>query len=120
MIYWIKRGGRLFGSTVFFLVLFSILIRHDGIHINSFLTAFIYAFTAGIICWLIGTILSDIVLKGIVTDIGGNDSDNLLDGGILQRLLMIREQITPGGEEMPFVEIKKTEGATKKQQKKKL
>lgn len=111
MAYWIKRGGRMFGGAVFFGVLISLLAGAELIDYQLVVRACIIAAGSGIVSWFIGFIISDIIIKGIITDLDGeNDAmENLIEGGILQRFQMMKQQLVPGGEEMPFVEITRVE-----------
>ncbi|MBN1309120.1 MAG: hypothetical protein JXA18_14445 [Chitinispirillaceae bacterium] len=114
MIYWIKRGGRLFGTALFFAVLFSMLLRADALSVRQGTTALFCALLAGSIGWFIGTVVCDILLKGICADLGDGGAERLVEGGILQRFQMMHEQLTPGGEEMPFVEKQPARSRRKK------
>ena len=119
MIYWIKRGRRIFGSTVFFAVLIGMMIRGETWRYPQFMTAFLIALSAGAIGWFIGAIVCDIVLKGICADIGDSDPDTLVEGGMVQRLQMMKEEYVPGGAEMPFFTMQpatKSAGAKKIQE----
>ena len=102
MMYWIKRGARLLGIGVFFLVLTGMLVRQNAFELQSMMMAVGYAFFSGIACWFLGIVVSDIIIKGIITDIGDTGVDGLLEGGLLQRFHMMREQLVPGGSEVPF------------------
>ena len=109
MAYWIKRGGKMFGGVVFFGVLISLLAGAQVIDTALVIRAFSIALVAGIMSWFIGFIISDIVLKGILADFNGEDEamENMLEGGILQRFQMMKDEFVPGGEEMPFAEVTK-------------
>ena len=115
MKYWIKRGGRIFGSGAFFIVLSVMMVQPEGLRVERFLYSLIYAAGIGIVCWLIGIIISDIILKGIITDVECDEDETVFEGGILQRLVSMKEQLTPGSEEIPFVDIKQdSTGSVKK------
>ncbi len=109
MIYWIKRGGRLFGSAVFFMVLIGMLAQPGSLQMSRFITALVVALVSGIICWFIGIIISDIILKGIITDLGDTGIDGMLEGGLVQRFKLMHERLVPGGAEMPFADMKPAE-----------
>lgn len=109
MIYWIKKGGRLIGITVFFSVFFTIIVQSDMSLTSSVVRAFFVASVSGIICWFIGVIVCDILLKGVVTDMDQPGTENLLEGGLLQRVQMMYERGVPGGEDMPFEDSKPAE-----------
>jgi hypothetical protein len=102
MIYWIKRGARLFGGGVFFVVLIGMLLRPDALILPNLLTSFAYALLSGGVAWFIGIVISDILLKGVMTDIGDLGVPALLEGGIVQRMQNMQEELVPGGSELPF------------------
>jgi hypothetical protein len=104
MIYWIKKGGRLIGIAVFFTVFFIVLFQSDMSPVANLLRAFTIALISGALCWFIGVVICDILLKGVVTDLDKAGPENLLEGGLLQRFEMMQERLAPGGEEMPFVD----------------
>jgi hypothetical protein len=51
--------------------------------------------------WIVGIVIADILVKGIITDID-IDRKNLVEGGLLQQVHAIRAKNLPGGPEMPF------------------
>lgn len=106
MKYWIKRGGRIFGFGAFFIILSAMMIQPGGLQVERFVFSLIYAAIVGIVCWIVGIVISDIILKGIVTDIESGEDDTVFEGGILQQLVSMKEQLTPGSEEIPLVNIK--------------
>jgi hypothetical protein len=117
MKYWIKRGGRLFGGAVFFAVLICMMIQPEAWRFPYWITALGSAAACGVIGWFVGTVICDILLKGICADIGEGDADILVEGGMLQRFQMMNEQLAPGGTEMPFANMapeKKTGRQTKR------
>jgi hypothetical protein len=114
MMYWIKRGSGLFGWAVFYGVLIGLLIRTETYDTVFLRRAVLITLGAGILSWFTGIIICDIILKGVLTDLDGeNDAmENLIEGGILQRFQIMKEQSVPGGEEMPFTNV--TEADKKK------
>jgi hypothetical protein len=106
MKFWIKKCARIFGAIVFFLILFYNLIEMNSFESTVIVIAIIKAFLCGVIFWFVGFIISDILLKGIITDIDTNNKENLLEGGFVQRMHMEKEKLHPGGAELPFVEEK--------------
>ena len=123
MIYWIRRGARIFGGGVFFVVLISMLLRQNAFEIDNMITALVYAFFSGAACWFMGIVISDIVIKGVLTDVGDTGVTALLEGGLLQRVQTMQEELVPGGRELPFdepgVPVKKGRGGNAKGKKKK-
>ncbi len=102
MITWIKRGGRMFGGAVFFIVLSSMLVRQGSMRSEDLARAFLYASIAGSAFWFAGVVISDIVLKGILNDIDCAGTENLIEGGLLQRFQDMHEQLVPGRAEIPI------------------
>ena len=97
---------------MFFIVLIGLLLRPDALELDNLVTSFMYAFLSGATCWFIGIVISDIIVKGVLTDIADPGITALLEGGLLQRVQTMREQIVPGGTELPFSE--ESEGTEKK------
>src|SRR5574344_1712243 len=56
--------------------------------------------------WFTGFILGDIFFKAVLTDIDEKDTNDLLEGGLVQRIHTEKEKHVPGGPEFPFVEEK--------------
>ena len=104
MIQLIRRGARIFGGGVFFIVFIGMLLRHDAFEFNHLIPALVYAFISGISCWFVGIVISDIVVKGVITDLDDIGVTGLLEGGLLQRVQTLQERLVPGGEELPFHE----------------
>jgi hypothetical protein len=104
MMYWIQRGTRLFSGSIFFIVLISIVLSSGSLSISYFAKGIIYASVSAMLCWFVGFVIIDIIVKGIVTHIEEPSADSIIDGGFLQRVKMMQEQVVPGGKEMPFVD----------------
>lgn len=102
MMYWIKRGARILAGGVFFSVFIAMLLRSPVFELENLVVAAAYAFFAGITCWFIGIVISDIVIKGIITDIGDAGIEGIIEGGMMQRIQTLQEQLVPGGRELPF------------------
>lgn len=85
MRFWINRIARLLAFFVFFIVLFNGISYEDPFDMVFLMPSLIKAIIGAALFWVAGTIISDIVLKGIVEDIPNEDLD-LLDGGIIQRM----------------------------------
>jgi hypothetical protein len=105
MKYWIRKGGKAFGLIVFFIVAISQMARSDIWMFPDYLMALIGAFAAGVVGWFIGTIVCDILLKGIIADFGDDRIEGMVEGGMVQRLQILKEQLVPGGAEMPFTNV---------------
>ena len=104
MIHLIRRGARIFGGGVFFIVFIGLLLRPNAFEFDNLVTALAYAFISGASCWFVGIVISDILIKGVITDIGETGIPELLEGGLLQRVQTLQEQLVPGGTELPFAE----------------
>jgi len=103
MVYWIRKLAGIFAFFVFFMLLFADLSVLDSFEFNNLIISVIKAFVAASLFWFAGFIMGDIFLKGIITDIE-HDEMNLIEGGMVQRLDMKKQDMVPGGAEMPFVE----------------
>lgn len=121
MLHWIRRGTRLFAGMMFFIVLISSLVTAGSFSLAICIIAGTYAFIAATLCWFGGFVISDIVLKGMVTHIDHQGIEVLIDGGLLQQVKMMQDKMVPGNEEQPFttVEVKVVQTDTKETQKKK-
>jgi hypothetical protein len=105
MRYWIRRGSNLFGIAVFFIVLLCCVPRSGTGSSSALVIAVAIAFTAALVSWFVGTVLGDIIIKGMLVDIGRIGPEDLAEGGILQRFHQMNERLTPGGADIPFVNI---------------
>jgi hypothetical protein len=85
------------------LVLISVILISGDVGFSVLVRGLIYASISAILCWFMGFIIIDIVVKGIITNIDDRSIDAMIDGGLLQRVRMMQEQLVPGGMEMPFV-----------------
>lgn len=101
MVYWIKRFASLLGISAFFVLLFTGTISSGQFSWESLLPAFARAFGGAALLWIVGIVVADILVKGIITDID-IDRKDLIDGGLLQQVHTIRAKSVPGGPEMPF------------------
>jgi len=119
MIRWIKRGAGIFGASAFFTALICMLIHGGPLRFTSVAVALTVASVAGVIFWFFGAIVSDIVIKGMVTELGDPGVDALLDGGIVQRFHTMHERLLPGGSEMPYTNVKKTDKSSDNKKKRK-
>jgi len=108
MGYWIKKGAFFLGVMVFFIILLTSMIGLDPMNPMHLVPAIIKAVFGGALFWFTGFILGDIVFKGVLSDIDENDKNNLLEGGLVQRIHSEKERFVPGGPELPFVEEKVT------------
>lgn len=101
MIYWIKRFASILGITTFFALLFIGIISSGQFSWESLVPACARAFGGAVLLWLVGIVIADILVKGIITDIE-IDRKCIVDGGLLQQVHAIQEKSVPGGPEMPF------------------
>lgn len=103
MIYWIRKAAMLLGYTVFFGVLFLSLASSDNpFDFGSLIMCIIKALIGGGLFWFTGYILGDIIFKGVLTDLEV-EKNNLLEGGLIQRINEKNEDALPGGPDMPLV-----------------
>src|SRR5512133_3528961 len=108
MSYWIKKGAMLLGISVFFIILLLSMIGLDPMQPAHLIPALIKALLGGALFWFTGFILGDIIFKAVLTDIDEKDNNNLLEGGLVQRIHTEKGKQVPGGPELPFVEEKVT------------
>ena len=94
MVFWINKIAKVIGLATFFIVLFIGLAKSGEFTFASILSSTAYALIGGALFWFIGIIISDILFKGIVTDIE-TDSDCLADGGLLQRVHTYKKSSSP-------------------------
>ncbi|MCU0609231.1 MAG: hypothetical protein MUF22_05645 [Chitinispirillaceae bacterium] len=102
MKFWIKRISVLLGCSAFFMLFLTGLASSQSLAWESLIGAAARAATGGILFWIIGIVIADILLKGILSDIEV-DKEHLVDGGMLQQIQAIRQKSMPGGTENPFV-----------------
>lgn len=93
---------------MFFLILIINMVGLDFFNPVYLVPALIKAFFGGALFWFTGFILGDIVFKGVLADFDIKDKNNLLEGGLVQRIHAENEKNVPGGQELPFVEEKVT------------
>ena len=103
MVFWIKRFATILGLLTFFVVLITNVNYSDPLNVETLLPALIKAFVGATLFWLAGIIVGDILIKNVITDID-TVKDDLIDGGILQRVYDQKVKLTPGGQNMPFTE----------------
>ena len=101
MIYWIKRFASIVCLAAFFILLFSGMASSGQFSWGSFIPACARAFGGAALLWIVGIVVADILVKGIITDIE-IDRKCIVEGGLLQQVHAIRKKNSPGGPEMPF------------------
>jgi hypothetical protein len=111
MIFWIRKFGTILAATAFFALLFSGLAGSRNFASEALVPVFLRAIVGASLFWVAGIVVADIVLKGILTDIA-IDTENLVEGGVLQQVQSVNERALPGGPDMPFLERKKPEKKT--------
>jgi hypothetical protein len=104
MIAWIKRIASILAIATFFVLLLLGLVSSQSFSWEAFAPAFVRAFAGAALFWIVGIIIGDIVLKGVITDIE-IDQKNLIEGGLLQQVHAIKERTLPGGSELPLVAV---------------
>jgi hypothetical protein len=101
MIYWIKKCASILGIAAFFVLLFTGIVSSGQFSWECFVPACARAFGGAALLWVLGIVVADILVKGIITDIEV-DKECLVEGGLLQQVHAVREKNVPGGPEMPF------------------
>lgn len=104
MLYWIRRVSNIIAGGMFFTILISCLLVSPGLTMATVANGLLYGLIGAILCWFLGFVVADIVLKVLVTHIDASDVDSMIDGGIVQQVQMMKERFVPGGKEMPFTE----------------
>lgn len=104
MKYWIKKFALLLGSSAFFILLFIGMASSGQFSWETFYPACIRALGGAMLLWIVGIVVADIFVKGIVTDME-IDKKCLVEGGLLQQVHAIQEKNVPGGPEMPFERV---------------
>jgi len=97
MLIWIRKGARLAGMLVFFIVLFLGIDYADPFEAMRGTLALIKALSAGILVWLVFFIIGDIIFKGLIEDIEPQQTD-MLDEGLLQHIHQERNRAKAGPE----------------------
>jgi hypothetical protein len=90
--------------TVFFMLFIVSLTRGNEYTLQLLSLSLIRAVVGASLAWVVGIVIADILLKGVLSDIEG-DQKSLIEGGLLQRVQTMRGAAVPGGADMPFTEI---------------
>jgi hypothetical protein len=104
MVYWIKKIASLLAMTVFFMLLIFSVAGGNEYTLQLISLSLIRALVGASLAWVVGIVIADILLKGLLGDIEG-DRKALMEGGLLQRIQSMRGTVVPGGADMPFTEI---------------
>lgn len=78
----------------FFIAFFLGMDPNDPFDKNMLVVAFLKGCAGAFLFWAAGFVLGDIVIKGIVSDIGADEKD-ALEGGVLQRLYTMQGSLAP-------------------------
>ena len=105
MVYWIKKIASLLGITVFFILLILSLAVDHEYTLQMLFLSLVRALVGASLAWVVGIVIADILLKGVLSDIENDQKTALLEGGLLQRIQSMRETAVPGGADMPFTKI---------------
>ncbi|MFW5784992.1 MAG: hypothetical protein ACOCW1_02295 [Chitinispirillaceae bacterium] len=87
--------ARIMAAGAFVITLLVCYDYVDPYSIGTALSAVIKASVSGVLFWFAGLIISDIILKGLVSDIQP-DSEHLVEGGLLQRIYLFQQSLVPG------------------------
>ncbi|MBN1129528.1 MAG: hypothetical protein JXA71_11105 [Chitinispirillaceae bacterium] len=104
MLHWIRTFAAVFGCSVFFILFFICLAGENEFSLQSIALSLVRGFIGASLAWVVGIVIADILLKGVISDIPG-DREELLEGGLVQRVHDIRNAALPGGAEMPFSSV---------------
>jgi hypothetical protein len=94
MMHWIKRIARLLSLSSFFIIFLFGIDPADIFNANTALIAFAKGCVGALLFWLLGFIVADIIIKGLVTDVRTDENDTL-EGGLLQRLHGVQASLSP-------------------------
>jgi hypothetical protein len=101
MLYWIRSFATILGCMVFFILFFFCLAGAQAFSLESIGLSLVRGVVGGSFAWVVGIVIADILFKGVLSDIAGNKQE-LLEGGLLQRIHDVRSAAIPGGADMPF------------------
>ena len=101
MIYWIRRIAMIFACLTFFVIFFTNAGLGSPFSPEVLFAAAAKALIGAALFWLAGFIVSDILFKGVITDIETGKED-LIEGGLVQRVHLYKENSAPGGLELPY------------------
>ncbi len=93
MICWIKRIARILGILSFFIAFFMGIDPYDPFDVRTALNAVIKGFAGALLFWMMGFIVADIIIKGIMMSVPTEASD-AIEGGLLQRLHAARSSLS--------------------------
>ena len=96
MMYWIKRIARQLELLTFFTVFASGIDPADPFNAQIAIWACAKGCVGALLFWLLGFIIADIVIKGLVTDIRTDENDTM-EGGLLQRLHDVQSNVARPG-----------------------
>ena len=97
MLFWIKKAAAVLGIAAFFLLLLFGMAGSRQFTFEALVPVFFRAVLGAGLFWVIGIVIADILVKGIITD-ASIDRQHLVEGGLLQRVLFVKEQdLRPGG-----------------------
>ena len=94
MMHWIKSGARIVSLSSFFIAFFLGIDPSDPLNVNAAAIAFVKGCAAALLFWIVGYIVSDVVVKGVLTDVHTNEND-IVEGGLLQRLRAMQAELSP-------------------------
>ncbi len=94
MVFWIRKAARMSGLITFFILFFFGL---DPMHPFDPVIVGISLFKGlcgAVLFWFAGFVLSDVVFKGMVSDVH-TDTEDAIDGGLLQRIHNEKTKLHP-------------------------
>ena len=93
MVYWIKKIAGSIAFIAFVAVFFLGLQNGNPLDtdMGTFLFATLKAFGAAALFWIIGFVIADIALKGVVEDIPREKID-ILEGGVVHHVLQAKKK----------------------------
>ena len=83
MVFWIKRGAMVLSCIAFFVVLVAGINSNDPFNTYGLIIASLRGLLAAFVFWLLGFVVGDIILKGVLEDLHVDRIDPL-EGGVVQ------------------------------------
>ncbi len=109
-----NKFGKLSATFVFFIIFLTGTLSHKVITTDILIATLLKAFVGALIFWLIGIIISDIAIKGMIENLDLDDK-NIWSGGLLTRVAQEKEKMLKDQESEKIDEITLDEKNTTKE-----
>jgi hypothetical protein len=94
MIFWIKKSARILSGFVFFAIFLTAIDPAEPFDLYTLSFAAYKGLLGAFLFWLLGYVLGDIILKGLVEEVKVTKLD-LVDGGLLQHISTAQQENVP-------------------------